>query len=48
MSRPGTTVKPKADEKERRLLEVKYSVFKECIELQRKWRGKVREALGED
>ncbi|MBW0470945.1 hypothetical protein O181_010660 [Austropuccinia psidii MF-1] len=45
MSRPGTTIKPNLDEKERKLLEVKYSIFNECIDLQRKWRSSVEKAL---
>jgi hypothetical protein len=48
MSRPGTTVHPSASAAELKLLEVKYDIFKECIDLQRKWRKRVREALGED
>ncbi|BGP15357.1 hypothetical protein JCM10213_001451 [Rhodosporidiobolus nylandii] len=48
MSRPGTTVRPAASEAELKLLAVKYDVFKECIDLQRKWRARVREALGEE
>ncbi|GAA5941733.1 FGGY-family carbohydrate kinase [Sporobolomyces koalae] len=47
MSKPGTTIKPSASEKELKLLKVKYDIFKECIELQRKWRKNVSEALGE-
>ncbi|KAK4046299.1 hypothetical protein OIV83_006173 [Microbotryomycetes sp. JL201] len=47
MSKPGTTVKPSASEKELQLLKVKYNTFLECIELQRKWRRQVSEALGE-
>jgi len=45
MSKPGTTVKPNATEKEKKLLEVKYKIFKECIEIQKKWREEVSEAL---
>ncbi|KAI5475847.1 protein of carbohydrate kinase, FGGY type family [Pseudohyphozyma bogoriensis] len=45
MSKPGTTVAPSASEKELKLLKVKYEVFKECIELQRKWRKNVDQAL---
>ncbi|GAA5859802.1 hypothetical protein JCM8547_007034 [Rhodosporidiobolus lusitaniae] len=48
MSRPGTTVHPSASDAELKLLEVKYDIFKECIDLQRKWRMRVREALGEE
>ena len=47
MSKPGTTILPSASEKELKLLKVKYDIFKECIELQRKWRKNVSEALGE-
>jgi hypothetical protein len=47
MSRPGTTVRPSASEKELKLLKVKYETFLECIELQRKWRKKVSDALDE-
>lgn len=45
MSRPGTTVLPTAGEKEKKLLAVKYKVFKECIDIQRGWRKEVSEAL---
>lgn len=46
MSRPGTTVRPSIESsKEKALLEVKYTIFKQCIDLQRKWRGLVSEAL---
>jgi hypothetical protein len=45
MSRPGTTVKPNLTEKEKKLLDVKYSIFNECIDLQRKWRKAVEDAL---
>ncbi|GAA6060420.1 hypothetical protein JCM10212_002188 [Sporobolomyces blumeae] len=47
MSRPGSTIKPSASDKELKLLQVKYDIFKECIELQRKWRKNVSDALGE-
>ncbi|KWU47633.1 Pentulose kinase [Rhodotorula sp. JG-1b] len=47
MSRPGTTVKPSASEQELKLLQVKYDIFRECIDIQRRWRAKVRDALGE-
>lgn len=45
MSRPGTTVKPNSTEKEKRLLQVKYDIFNECIGLQRKWRKSVEDSL---
>ncbi|ORY78921.1 hypothetical protein BCR35DRAFT_304954 [Leucosporidium creatinivorum] len=47
MSKPGTTVKPSASERELKLLKVKYETFLECIELQRKWRKNVSQALEE-
>jgi len=47
MSKPGTTIHPSASEKELKLLKVKYEIFKECIDLQRKWRKNVSEALDE-
>ncbi|GAA6019948.1 hypothetical protein JCM11491_006716 [Sporobolomyces phaffii] len=47
MSKPGTTILPSASDKELKLLKVKYDIFKECIELQRKWRKNVSDALGE-
>lgn len=47
MSRPGSTVKPSASEKELKLLQVKYDIFRECIDIQRRWRAMVREALDE-
>lgn len=45
MSRPGTTIKPNMTEKEKKLLDVKYKIFNECIDLQRKWRKDVENAL---
>lgn len=47
MTRPGSTIKPQASDKELKLLQAKYSIFLECVTLQRKWRAQVREALGE-
>lgn len=45
MSRPGTTIEPKASEKEKKLLDVKWKVFQESIDLQRRIRKDVAEAL---
>lgn len=45
MSKPGKTVRQSATEKEKKLLQVKYNVFQESIELQRKIRKQVEEAL---
>jgi ribulose kinase len=46
MSRPGSTVLPKeGNEKEHKLLEVKYQIFHSMIEQQKKFRKQVEEAL---
>lgn len=46
MSKPGSTVLPKeGNEKERKLLEVKYKIFHAMIEQQRDFRKQVEEAL---
>jgi len=48
MSRPGTTVHPSASPKELKLLEAKYKIFRDMIDVQRRWRKEVREALDEE
>lgn len=46
MSRPGSTVLPKeGNDKERKLLEVKYKIFHAMIDQQRQFRKDVEEAL---
>jgi hypothetical protein len=45
MSKPGKTVAPKAGDKERKLLQVKYDVFHESIRLQHKIKRDVEVAL---
>jgi hypothetical protein len=45
MSKPGKTVAPKAGDKERKLLQVKYDVFHESIRLQHKIKRDVEAAL---
>jgi hypothetical protein len=45
MSKPGKTVAPKAGDKERKLLQVKYDVFHESIRLQHKIKRDVEWAL---
>lgn len=47
MSRPGTTVLPKAGEREKKLLEAKYKIFHDLIKTQRQYRKDVEEALAE-
>jgi ribulose kinase len=41
MTPPGTVVRPAAGEREKRLLEVKYRIFLESIEIQRRWRSEI-------
>lgn len=46
MSRPGSTVLPKeGNDKERKLLEIKYKIFHQLIDQQRQFRREVEEAL---
>jgi len=48
MTQTGKLVKPSATPREKRLLEVKYKIFRESIEIQKRWRKEVEEALGWD
>ncbi|KAI0269443.1 Pentulose kinase [Gloeopeniophorella convolvens] len=41
MTPPGTVVLPAAGEREKRLLEAKYRIFLESIEIQKRWRGEI-------
>jgi len=41
MTPPGTVVQPAAGEREKRLLDVKYRIFLESIEIQRRWRSEI-------
>ncbi|WVR09762.1 hypothetical protein IAU60_006838 [Kwoniella sp. DSM 27419] len=48
MTRPGKRVDPRSDElaeKEVKLLDVKYKIFREAVDVQRKWRKMVAEAV---
>ena len=50
MTQPGVRVEPRGGrlgERERKLLDVKYKVFRESIEIQKRWRGMVAEAVQE-
>ncbi|KIY46272.1 Pentulose kinase [Fistulina hepatica ATCC 64428] len=47
MSPIGTSVLPAAGAKEQRLLEAKYRIFRETIDIQRRWRKEMEEACGE-
>lgn len=41
MTPPATVVRPAAGEKEKRLLDVKYRIFLESIEIQKRWRSEI-------
>jgi D-ribulokinase len=45
MTQPGQLVKPSVSPREKRLLEVKYKIFRETIETQKRWRKEVEDAL---
>ncbi|KAF7354935.1 Pentulose kinase [Mycena sanguinolenta] len=44
MTPPGTRVSPAASAKEKKLLEAKYKIFRESIEIQKRWRDEMEEA----
>ena len=44
MTPPGTMVVPAASAKEKKLLEAKYKIFLEAIDIQRRWRKEMEEA----
>ena len=44
MTPPGTMVEPAASPKEKKLLEAKYKIFRETIEIQKRWRKEIEEA----
>ncbi|TDL29142.1 Pentulose kinase [Rickenella mellea] len=46
MTSPGTLIAPAASPKEKRLLEVKYKIFRESIEIQKRWRDEIEAACG--
>jgi len=48
MTQPGQLVKPSATARQKKLLEVKYKIFRETIEIQKRWREEVEDALRED
>lgn len=45
MTKQGKVIDSTADEQERRLLDVKYKIFRESIEIQRRWRSMIAEAI---
>lgn len=44
MTQPASLVLPSASPREAALLDVKYQIFRESIDLQRKWRSMVSDA----
>ena len=47
MTPVGTLIPPKATNKEKRLLESKYRIFLESIEIQKRWRKEMEDAANE-
>jgi len=45
MTPPGTMIAPAAKPKEKKLLEAKYKIFRESIEIQKRWRKEMEDAL---
>ena len=45
MTPPGTLISPSASEKERRILEIKFDIFLESIEIQKRWRSRIDTAF---
>lgn len=44
MTPPGTMIVPSASPKEKKLLEAKYKIFLETIDIQNRWRKEMEEA----
>lgn len=44
MTQPGVKIEPVISPREKRLLEAKYKIFQEAIEIQRRWRKIMAEA----
>ena len=44
MTPPGTLVAPAASPREKKLLEAKYKIFRESIDIQKRWRKQMEEA----
>ena len=44
MTRPGVQIVPSATIREKQLLEAKYKIFRETINIQRRWRKEMAEA----
>lgn len=48
MTAPGTVISVSLNSREKKLLEAKYSIFREAIEIQKRWRKKMEDAVSED
>lgn len=48
MTAPGTVITASVNSREKRLLEAKYSIFREAIEIQKRWRRKMEDAVSEE
>jgi ribulose kinase len=46
MTPPATVVQPAAGDKEKKLLEAKYKIFLESIEIQKRWRKEIDAIVG--
>ena len=51
MTQPGVRIEPRSGrlgDKEKKLLDVKYKIFRESIEIQQRWRGMVAEVVKDE
>jgi len=48
MTAPGTVISVSVNSREKKLLEAKYSIFRETIEIQKRWRKKMEDAVSEE
>jgi len=44
MTPPGTIIRPRASAKERKILEAKYKIFLETIDIQKRWKKEMEDA----
>lgn len=45
MTPPGTLVAPAASSRVKKLLDAKYKIFRETIDIQKRWRQQIEEAM---
>ena len=48
MTAAGTVIPVSVNSREKKLLEAKYSIFREAIEIQKRWRKKMEDAVSEE